>query len=197
MPTRNNALAQAELARLSMVLETKADLPGRHRCFPAHHAADAEQVLHFVQEFEDVIIPRSIGVQDDEFIDSDDDDYVMNRIRQKYLGDTTVTIVLLGQCTWARKYIDWEIYSSLRSSSTSTRNGLMSVRLPGGGQKFPPRLAENLAQGDDDGYARAYLYPATPDALRACVEDAFAARRTRVSLVKPLTSRHKNNRPCL
>ncbi|WP_372493341.1 TIR domain-containing protein [Janibacter melonis] len=41
----------------------------------------------------------------------------MDRIRTKYLGDSSVTIVLVGSCTWARRYVDWEVYSSLRRAS--------------------------------------------------------------------------------
>ena len=197
MTTRQTALAQQELARLSRAYASTKEASTRHRCFLAHHAEDAEEVLGFVEEFEDVIIPRSIGVQGDDFIDSNDDDYVMSQIRQKYLGDTTVTIVLLGECTWARKYIDWEIYSSLRESSGSTRNGLMSVRLASGqGAPFPTRLKTNLNRGDDDGYARAWTYPETGPALRSCVQDAFDARVSRAHLIQPLTSRRKMNGTC-
>jgi hypothetical protein len=39
-----------------------------------------------------------------DIIDIDNTDYVMRRIK-----DSTVTIVLIGKCTWARRSIDWEI----------------------------------------------------------------------------------------
>lgn len=195
MTTRRTAMAQQELARLSRAYAGTKESSTRHRCFLAHHAEDAEEILGFVEEFKDVIIPRSIGVQGDAFIDSDDDDYVMSQIRQKYLGETTVTIVLLGQCTWARKYIDWEIYSSLRQSSSSTRNGLMSVRLASGqGARFPTRLETNL--NGDDGYARAWKYPTSGAVLRSHVQDAFDARISRAHLIQPLTARRKANSNC-
>jgi len=197
MTTYRATRAQLELTRLSRKLAETEDQSARHKCFLAHHAEDAEEVLAFVEEFEEVIIPRSIGVQNDNFIDSHDDGYVMTRIRQEYLGDTTVTIVLLGQCTWARKYIDWETYSSLRQSSMSTRNGLMSVRLPSGaGAKFPARLAENLKNESRDGYARAWKFPSTDTILHSRVQDAFDARSSRAHLIKPLTPRQKGNRNC-
>ncbi len=106
MTTYANQLAQQELRRISTAHFRDAETATRHKCFLAHHVGDAEEVLTFVKNYESVLIPRSIGVEDGEFIDSDNDDYVMSRIRQKYLGDTTVTIVMLGACTWARKYID-------------------------------------------------------------------------------------------
>ena len=55
-------------------------------------------------------------------IDTDTDtERVMQRIRDEYLKDSTVTVVLIGQHTWQRKYVDWEIYSSLRLSSNKLR----------------------------------------------------------------------------
>ncbi|MBN1655077.1 MAG: TIR domain-containing protein [Deltaproteobacteria bacterium] len=42
-------------------------------------------------------------------------DYVMRRIRDEHLRDSTVTIVMIGNCTWSRKYVDWELQASLRS----------------------------------------------------------------------------------
>jgi len=196
--TRASLLAQRKLVRLSKAYAAEPDRPTQHKCFLAHHAEDAEEVLAFVEEFEDVIIPRSIGVtDDDDFIDSDDDDYVMSRIRQDYLGSTTVTVVLLGKCTWARKYVDWETYSSLRLSKHSTRNGLMSVRLASGaGAKWPARLKANLNTSGADGYARAYTYPTSAASLRAHVQDAFDARTSRAHLIKPLTARRRNNASC-
>lgn len=198
MTTRANLLAQQELIRLSAASAAEPDTATRHKCFLAHHAADAEEVLAFVERFEDVINPRSIGVtDDDDFIDSDDDDYVMSRIRQDYLGSTTVTIVLLGKCTWARKYIDWEIYSSLRLSKHSTRNGLMGIRLDSGkGAARPPRLEANLPVEDQDGYARSWTYPASDAFLRSRVQDAFDARIARAHLIKPAAARRRNNSPC-
>lgn len=198
MTTRATLLAQAELVRLTKAYAAEPDKPTKHRCFLAHHAEDAEEVLAFVEAFSDVIIPRSIGVTDeDDFIDSEDDDYVMSRIRQDYLGSTTVTILLLGQCTWARKYVDWEIYSSLRLSKHSTRNGLMSIRLPSGaGAARPARLEANLNTDQEDGYARAWQYPTSADGLRRMVQDAFDARTSRADLIKPLTARRRNNASC-
>lgn len=197
MSTYTNQLAQRELRRISDVRAKEAETATRHKCFLAHHGEDAEEVLTFVQDFASAMIPRSIGVEDDEFIDSDDDDYVMGRIRQKYLGATTVTIVMLGACTWARKYVDWEIYSSLRSSSTSTRNGLMSIRLPSGaGASYPERLSVNRGTDSDEGYARAWKYPSSAAGLQTCIEDAFTARTSRAHLIKPAAARWKRNRTC-
>ncbi len=65
-----------------------------------------------------------------DFINSTDTDYVMKCIRENYLSDSTVTIVLIGSCTHSRRYVDWEIKSSLRQGQYTTPNGLIGILLP-------------------------------------------------------------------
>ena len=88
----------------------------KHRCFVSYHKVNSTVVKNFVEEFSDVFTAKTVGVTDeDDFIDSDDREYVMRRIREKYLSNTTVTIVLIGECTKARKYVDWEIASDCKT----------------------------------------------------------------------------------
>ena len=41
-------------------------------------------------------------------------DRIRQIIRDDYLRKSTVTVVLVGKHTWQRKFVDWEIGSSLR-----------------------------------------------------------------------------------
>ena len=104
----------------------------RHKCFISHHGDDREEVLDFIDEFDegrDVLITRSITMPDD-IINSDDDDYVMRQIRERFLEDSSVTIVMIGNCTWARKFVDWEVQASLRRKAEGPPpNGLLAVLL--------------------------------------------------------------------
>lgn len=52
------------------------------------------------------------------------------RIRDDYLRDSTVTIVLVGTETKNRKHVDWEIYSSLRDGPINKKSGLIVIQLP-------------------------------------------------------------------
>jgi len=80
----------------------------RHKCFVSYHLADIDEVTTFLDDFATEFIPRSVGVtEEDDFVDSTDNEYIKRRIREEYLTDSTVTIVLLGGCTWARKFVDW------------------------------------------------------------------------------------------
>ena len=126
----------------------------------------------------------------------------MRRVRELYLTDSTVTIVLIGRCTWARKYVDWEIASTLRNDSNNKRSGLLGIRLPSAGIKssLPARLNDNLGtSGGADGYARYIIYPPNDDFLRTTIEDAFTARSdySRYSLIDNTRELFKINRHCV
>lgn len=175
----------------------------RHKCFLSYHAADRDEVEDFLNEFGSEFIAKTIGVTDeDDFIDSDDTGYVMDRIRTEYLGDSSVTIVLVGSCTWARRYVDWEVYSSLRSSKHSKVNGLLAISLPsvsGQGATLQARVSDNLerdANNNDFGYARWMKYPTSESALRSWIEDAYNARTSRDTLIDNTRARRTRSASC-
>ena len=55
-----------------------------------------------------------------------------NEIRDNFLGESTVTILLVGKNTRRRKHIDWELYSSMRDSqkTTNKKSGILVINLP-------------------------------------------------------------------
>lgn len=62
-----------------------------------------------------------------------DDQTIRELIRDDYLRDTTVTILLVGTETQNRKHIDWEIYSSMRDGKINRKSGILVVMLPSTG----------------------------------------------------------------
>lgn len=156
----------------------------KHKCFILYHQDDAKEVQAFMDAYDHIFTPKTLGVSDiDDFIDSDDTDYVMRRIRELYLTDSTVTIVLVGKCTWARKYVDWEIASSLRNDPNSKRSGLLAITLKSAANatdKRPPdRVDDNLLGKDHvDGYARWNVYPKSAAGLQSWIQAAFNRRDT-------------------
>ncbi len=175
----------------------------RHKVFLSYHHDDQDEVEEFIETFDEkheVFITRALGIDiEQDIIDSDDTEYVMRRIRELYLKDTTITIVLIGNCTRARRYVDWEIQSSLRHGETVTPNGLLGIKLlsynKGG---YPDRLNRNLKQDDEqeDCYARVINYPKNKDTLANWIEDAFQARTSRVNLIVNPRDRFEYNRQC-
>lgn len=95
-----------------------------------HHANDQwakDQLQLWVETyglFEDVSVNTA---------DVDDDlptETIRCKIRDEYLRDSTVTIVLVGAETRGRKHVDWEIYSSMRDGAINKQSGLLAIQLP-------------------------------------------------------------------
>ena len=179
-------------------IEGKIVMAVKHRCFVSYHKVNSTAVKNFVEEFSDVFTAKTVGVTDeDDFINSNDREYVMRRIREKYLSNTTVTIVLIGECTKARKYVDWEIASSLRNDPVNGRSGLLGINMKSVGSQglAPLRLGDNYDSEDKAGsYALYQTYPNTEQVLRNAIQTAFDRRETHT----PINTRDlfKNNRPC-
>lgn len=175
----------------------------RHRCFISYHHDDEAEVSDFINTFDhghDVLISRGIGASmPGDVINSTDRDYIMQRVRDLYLNDSTVTIVMIGRCTWARKFVDWEVAASLRNTANSRRNGLMAITLPSvadyTARKLPPRVDDNVI--GEDGYARWWKYPTSTASLSNWIEIAFAARTEKAHLVENGRLLFDHNRPCL
>jgi hypothetical protein len=192
---RSYALAQ------QVAFRTGRPGPVRHKCFISYYGADIAGVTDFVERFNDVFIPRVIGVSDsDHFKDpvsSQDEAYIKQQIGSKYLSDSTVTILYVGRCTWSRKYVDWELSSSLRNDPVNKRNGLLALTpADRSSHKLPDRFADNWAK-DGSGYAIYRYYPQSEGELRRWIDDAFKARDSRASLINNTRALRKINSACL
>lgn len=71
-----------------------------------------------------------------ESIDSKDEDYVMRKIREEYLSDSTVTIFLIGKYSseslgiGEQIYIKRELQASLYDGKANSKNGILGIVLP-------------------------------------------------------------------
>jgi hypothetical protein len=184
-------------ATLTITTEVSTQLTTiSHKCFLSYHHEDEVLVQQFIEEFDDrhdVFITRGIRAPED-IIDSDDTEYVMAQIRKRFLTDSTVTIVLIGKCTWARRFVDWEIQSSLRQPVDGMPNGLLGILLDKNVTVATPpdRLKMNL----DSGYAKWYKYPTGKTTLAQWIETAFAGRSSLAAKIKNPRDRFKYNRNC-
>lgn len=150
---------------------------------------------------------RTLGLDEfgDDFaehINSNDSDYVMRQIREKAIAGTSCTIVLVGKCTWARRYVDWEIAATLRNFEDSARGALIGVQLPSaqqhGWSKLPPRLQMNATDGDGDDVGYARFYPPAPSdgSIAGWVDDAVARRDSMDPVTGSTSNLMINNRSC-
>ncbi len=153
----------------------------RHKTFISYHHEDQEEVDEFIEKFDherDVFIARAVGSDQtlDKLIDSDDDDYVMRRIREDHIQDSTVTLLFVGKETWTRKFVDWEIAASLHQGpKAGLPNGLLAILSPRLSQAIlPDRFADNW----ESGYAKYFPYPKSRTQLSKWIEEAFQARES-------------------
>jgi len=58
------------------------------------------------------------------------DQQIRTKIRDEYLKDSSVTIVLVGTETKYRKHVDWEIYSSMYNGAKNKKSGILVINLP-------------------------------------------------------------------
>ena len=113
-------------------------------------------------------------------------DTVRQMIRDEFIADATVTVVLVGECTWQRKHVDWEIGSSLRATKNNPRCGLLGILLPTHynfekdtyrrGRLIPPRLADNCSKKHPFGTIHGWPEPWNAKPVREWIHEAFQQR---------------------
>jgi hypothetical protein len=168
----------------------------KRKVFISYYHGDQMSAQMFVNTYgrgpNNVLIPKALGLSyGDDQIQSNSPDYVMDQIRERYISDSTVQIVLVGPCTHSRRYIDWEIKRSL-----SHGNGLIGILIPPhNSAHLPERFTENWAR-EGNCYARYNFYPASADQLRGWIEDAYEARVTRAHLRNNARETWVNNHLC-
>ncbi len=167
----------------------------RHKVFVSYHHRDQYYRNLFEKIFGDIYVSKSVEIGD---IDTNlKTETIRQIIRDKYLRDSTVTVILVGKDTWSRKHVDWEIYSSLRHTKFNPRSGLLGMILPTHQDykraKFnsyiiPPRLYDNIKNK----YAKIYDWTDNVNTLQNWIHDAFLRKDIDIpDLSRPL---FKNNR---
>ena len=158
----------------------------RHRVFVSYYHTEDQDYRDLFEglfsDIHDIMVSESVEIGD-----IDDTRLSTDRIRQiirdDYLRDSTVTVVLVGAHTWQRKFVDWEIGSSLRHTEKNKRSGLLGILLPTYPRRFgdtskynrytiPPRLSDNIACG----FAKLYNWSDDPDQVQSWIHEAFKRR---------------------
>ena len=164
----------------------KQQIP-RHKVFISYfHEDDQEYKDRLVQALESKAVDKSVSQGDihDEGLHLDE---IRRRIRDDHIADATVTIVLIGRCTWQRKHVDWEISASIIDRKNNRRCGLLGLLLPShpdyqkglesiNPRLIPPRLAANISGPDP--FAVIYDWPRSNLSKKVLpmIHDAFQRR---------------------
>ena len=104
----------------------------KHRVFISYYHQDDQIYKNKLQE-----LSKAYDIFDDFSVnpnDIDDTNLTSEKIRQiirdEYLRDSTVTIVLVGKNTAGRKHVDWEIHASMIDTTKISKSGILVVNLP-------------------------------------------------------------------
>lgn len=104
---------------------------GKHKVFISYHHANDQyykDTLEQMNEDHEIFVNRSVSLGD---IDEDEEPQKIREIiRDEYLRDTSVLILLVGTETKNRKHVDWEVYSSMRDGPINKKSGILVVNLP-------------------------------------------------------------------
>ena len=153
-----------------------------HKVFISFHSDDIGYKDEFERLFHDifgVIISRSVDTG--AISDNLPTETIRQKIRDEYLRDSSVTIVLVGAKTWQRKHVDWEIGSSIRDTAKNPRSGLLGILLPtyplySSNQyepsTIPPRLYENIKCG----YASMKTWTTDPNTIQNWIHGAYLTK---------------------
>ncbi|MCU7927221.1 MAG: TIR domain-containing protein [Candidatus Thiodiazotropha sp. (ex Dulcina madagascariensis)] len=122
----------------------------KHKVFISYHHSNDQAYKEDLIE-SDIFIDASVDTGDiDEGLS---DQAIRQKIRDEYLKDSSVTIVLVGAETKNRKHVDWEIYSSMYDGQVNKKSGVLVINLPS------IRCTNfTAAHGDEEKKA---LYPST------------------------------------
>lgn len=103
-----------------------------HKCFISFKTQDIDYKKKIQEDMGIEMIDKSLN----EHINSDNEDYIMRKIREDYLADSTVTIYLIGEYSAENSflqdqtYIKRELQASLYNGENNTKNGILGVVLP-------------------------------------------------------------------
>jgi hypothetical protein len=147
--------------------------------------------------FGDLFINKSVEPGD---IDTDNSaEYIKRLIRENYLEDTSVLVVLIGKNTWSRKHVDWEISAAL-NKKVGGYSGLLGLLLPShpdfGNKKFNPHLIPiRLYDNIHSGYAKLYDWTEDRRSISQRVARAFDRRITEAIRIVNDHPQFKHNKP--
>lgn len=167
----------------------------RHKVFLSYYHADDQYYKdRFEKMFGDVFIHKSVQMGD---INTEiSDEYCKRLIREDYISDSSVVIVLCGNNTYRRKHVDWEIYAGLTSRAGGC-SGLLGIRLPTRSDygkpvnydTIPKRLADNVQSG----YAKLYDWTEDSAVVKKWVRSAFESKARKQSLIQNSSRQFTDN----
>ncbi len=163
-----------------------------HRVFISYHHAndqDYKKVLLSLNERLGIFSDYSV---DTGYIDPNlPPQTIRRKIRDEYLRESSVTVLLVGTGAAGRKHIDWELFSSMIDGPVNKKSGIVVVQLPSTNpqhftaahgdiekRQLYPEVGDWCSVDSRDEYNRRYPY--LPDRII----DQLLAKNVKVSVTQ-------------
>jgi hypothetical protein len=123
------------------------------------------------------------------------DETIYKKVRNK-MRSCSITVVLIGDRTGHRKWIDWEIWASLRGythpydpQKSFKPNGLLGIFLPTDSHSIPDRFQDNI----DSGYAVCMEWKNLEGDFESKLNYAYSNRTNAKNRIENSRERQENN----
>ncbi|HMU46121.1 MAG TPA: TIR domain-containing protein [Chitinophagaceae bacterium] len=162
-------------------------------CFVSYHHDWDQKYIHKLRNKISGMSVADYSLKDD--IGHFTEETIYKKVREK-MRSCSVTIVLIGERTGHRKWIDWEIWASLRGYTHSydpllsfKPNGLLAIYLPTESHSVPPRLQDNI----ESGYAVSMKWKNLEEDFESKVNYAFWKRTNNLYKINNSRERQERN----
>ncbi len=117
----------------------------RHKVFISYYHADDQYYKNKLIEMKEInfsimewqSVFEDYSVHEDEIDDTGmTDEQIRREIRDNYIKNATVLILLCGENTRKRKHIDWEIHAAMYDSDINPKMGILVINLPQSSQSM-------------------------------------------------------------
>lgn len=128
----------------------------RQKVYISYSHKEGTKYKEYLEEtFKDLIQNKTVS--DEDLFPQRGADFIDKLIKEEYIDEQTLVIVLISKSTRANRYVDWEIYTALEKKAY-----VVGVLLPGVKvdnktitlAKIPVRLADNVKSG----YSKLYTW---------------------------------------
>lgn len=111
----------------------------RHKVFISYYHKDDQyykdklinmtEINQFTWQYQSIF--EDCSVREDEIDDTGlTSEQIRRIIRDEYISDATVLILLCGQNTKHRKHVDWELHAAMYDSEANRQMGIVVINLP-------------------------------------------------------------------
>lgn len=161
-----------------------------HKVFISYHHDNDQWYKDRLVEFgkqNNLFIDKSVDSGD--ISDELTDEQIRVKIRDEYLRDSSITVLLVGTETKNRKHIDWELFSSMFDGVVNHKSGILVIHLPSVKNEYIvaahegekncvfPNISNWTSINNRDEYERRYPY------LPARIIDNLLAPKAKISVV--------------